>query len=201
MATASSTQQPAPERAQSPDNLVWIDLEMTGLDVNENVILQAALIVTTGNLDVLERYVVDVWQPAAALAGMVPFVREMHEKTGLLERVQKSDVDVRRAEQELLERVSGWCPYRPVLCGNTIHSDRKFIDAYMPALAGYLHYRMIDVSSLKVLSQLWYPGVRYDKPRTNQHDALFDIEQSIAELSFYRQKLFRPAEGQKLKVR
>ncbi len=201
MATASSAQQPAPERAQSPDNLVWIDLEMTGLDVNENVILQAALIVTTGNLDVLERYVVDVWQPEAALAGMVPFVREMHEKTGLLERVQKSNVDVRRAEQELLERVSGWCPYRPVLCGNTIHSDRKFIDAYMPALAGYLHYRMIDVSSLKVLSQLWYPGVRYDKPRTNQHDALFDIEQSIAELSFYRSKLFRPAEGHKLLAR
>lgn len=179
------------ERKQHPENLVWIDLEMTGLDAEKEVILQAALIVTDSELRPLESYCVDIWQSEAALAQMVPFVRQMHEGNGLLERVRKSRVEVRRAEQELLERISGWCPYRPVLCGNTIHSDRKFIAKYMPGLDAYLHYRMVDVSSLKVLAQLWYPKDGYQKPRGSQHDALFDIEQSIAELKHYRAKMFR----------
>src|SRR5690606_37305841 len=144
-----------PSRRQDPGNLVWIDLEMTGLDPEVDVILQAALIVTDRELQPLEEYVVDVWQPPAALESMVPFVRSMHETTGLLARLPKSTVDVRAAERHLLERVAGWCPYRPILCGNSIGSDRKFIDRYMPALAGYLHYRMLDVSSLKILAQLW----------------------------------------------
>src|SRR6478609_898929 len=168
-------------RKQDPSNLVWIDLEMTGLDPAEDVILQLGLIVTSPALVVLEQYVADVWQPEAALSRMVPFVQQMHEKTGLVERCRHSKHDVRKVEQEVMERVTGWCPYRPVLCGNTIHSDRKFIDRYMPSLAGYLHYRMVDVSSLKVLSQLWYPEAKYEKPKDAQHDALFDIEQSIAE--------------------
>lgn len=178
-------------RKQDSSNLVWIDLEMTGLDPAHEVILQAALIVTDAELKPLESYCVDVWQPEDALSTMVPFVQAMHEKNGLLERCRSSTVEVGRAEQEILERVSGWCPYRPVLCGNTIGSDRKFIDKYMPALSGYLHYRMVDVSSLKVLAGLWHPGAAYDKPRDAQHDALFDIEQSIAELAHYRKKLFR----------
>lgn len=179
------------ERKQHPENLAWIDLEMTGLDAEKEVILQAALIVTDSELRPLESYCVDIWQPESALAQMVPFVRQMHEGTGLLARVRQSKVEVRRAEQELLERISGWCPYRPVLCGNTIHSDRKFIAKYMPGLDAYLHYRMVDVSSLKVLAQLWYPKDSYQKPRGSQHDALFDIEQSIAELKHYRAKMFR----------
>jgi len=183
----------APRRQPSKSNLVWVDLEMTGLDPSVDVILQAALIVTTAELEPLESYVVDIWQPEQALAGMVPFVRSMHDKTGLLERVRASKTELRRAEQELLARVSGWCPHQPVLCGNTIHSDRKFLDRYMPALAGYLHYRMVDVSSLKVLVQLWYPTLVYDKPKGAEHDALFDIEQSIAELSHYRKHVLRPA--------
>lgn len=181
------------ERVQSPDNLVWIDLEMTGLDPASEVIVQAALIVTDAQLRPLESYCVDIWQPEAVLDKMVPFVREMHEKNGLLERVRGSHVETRRAEQELLARVSGWCPYQPVLCGNTIHSDRKFIDKYMPALGGYLHYRMVDVSSLKVLAALWYPSAAYQKPRGAQHDALFDIEQSISELAHYRKAMFQPS--------
>ena len=132
---------------------------------------------------------------------MVPFVREMHEKNGLLHRVRASRTEVGRAEQELLERVSGWCPYRPVLCGNTIRSDRKFIDKYMPALGGYLHYRMVDVSSLKVLSGLWYPDAGYRKPRSAQHDALFDIQQSIAELEHYRKTMFQGGVGGALRPR
>lgn len=178
-------------RKQHPDNLVWIDLEMTGLDPAHEVILQAALIVTDSELRPLESYCVDIWQPDSALDQMVPFVRQMHEGNGLIERVRKSKVEVRRAEQELLLRISGWCPYRPVLCGNTIHSDRKFIAKYMPGLDAYLHYRMVDVSSLKVLAGLWYPNDGYEKPRESQHDALFDIGQSIAELAHYRAKIFR----------
>jgi oligoribonuclease len=182
-----------PNRQQSKTNLVWMDLEMTGLDPSVDAILQAALIVTTAELQPLERYVVDLWQPDEVLGRMVPFVRGMHEKTGLIDRVRASKTEVRRAEQEILARVSGWCPHQPVLCGNTIHSDRKFIDRYMPALAGYLHYRMVDVSSLKVLAQLWYPTRVYDKPKSAEHDALFDIEQSIAELDHYRKAIFRPS--------
>lgn len=179
-------------RQQDSDNLVWIDLEMTGLDPDHHVILQAALIVTNRELEPLEEYVVDIWQPPSALGNMVPFVREMHERTGLLERVAASSIDLVEAERNLLERIAGWCPYRPVLCGNSIGSDRKFIDRYMPALAGYLHYRMVDVSSLKVLAKLWYgQGALYDKPKTLEHDALFDIRESIAELRHYRQGLFR----------
>ncbi|HSC89144.1 MAG TPA: oligoribonuclease [Polyangiaceae bacterium] len=180
-------------RRQDPSNLVWIDLEMTGLDPSHDVILQAALIVTDKHLNPLESFVTDIWQPQAALDAMVPFVREMHAKTGLLGRVASCRTEVRRAEQQLLERISGWCPYRPVLCGNTIHSDRKFLDAYMPALAGYLHYRMVDVSSLKVLAGLWLPSTQlYAKPEGGQHDALFDIQQSIAELAHYR-RVMMPA--------
>lgn len=183
----------AQKRTQDRTNLVWIDLEMTGLDPRTNVILQAALIVTDAELNPLESYCVDIWQPEAELDKMVPFVRNMHEKNGLIERVRASTVELGHAEQELLARISGWCPYRPVLCGNTIGSDRKFLDAYMPAVGGYLHYRMVDVSSLKVLAGLWYPDAQYDKPREAQHDALFDIEQSIAELSHYRKKMFKGA--------
>jgi oligoribonuclease len=178
-------------RKQDPSNLVWIDLEMTGLDPQQDVILQLGLIITTPALTVLERFVVDVWQPDSAFAQMVPFVRQMHEKTGLIERCRSSIHDVRKVEQEVMERVTAWCPYKPVLCGNTIHSDRKFIDRYMPSLAGYLHYRMVDVSSLKVLCQLWYPEAKYEKPKDAQHDALFDIEQSIAELGHYRATMLK----------
>jgi oligoribonuclease len=180
-----------PHRQQSTTNLVWMDLEMTGLDPAVDSILQAALIVTTAELEPLERYVVDIWQPEHMLERMVPFVRGMHEKTGLIERVRASKTELRRAEQEMLARVSGWCAYQPVLCGNTIHSDRKFLDRFMPALAGYLHYRMVDVSSLKVLVGLWYPTRAYDKPKGGEHDALFDIEQSIAELDHYRKNILR----------
>jgi oligoribonuclease len=179
------------ERKQHPDNLVWIDLEMTGLDPATEVILQAALIVTDAELRPLESYCVDIWQPESSLERMVPFVRQMHEDNGLVQRVRQSKIEVRRAEQELLERISGWCPYRPVLCGNTIHSDRKFIAKFMPGLDAYLHYRMVDVSSLKVLAGLWYPKQPYEKPRGSQHDALFDIQQSIAELAHYRANIFR----------
>jgi len=181
-----------PARTQNPSHLIWLDLEMTGLQVEAHVILQAALIVTDAELRPVEQFSCDVWQPEPELAKMVPFVREMHEQTGLLARVRQSKIDTHRAEQLLLEVVTGWCPYGAVLCGNSIWQDRKFIDRYMPGLAAYLTYRLLDVSSVKVLARTWYgQGAVYVKPTVGEHDALVDIQNSIAELAHYRRTLFR----------
>ncbi len=180
------------QRKQSPTNLVWLDLEMTGLDAQVNVILQAALITTSADLTPLEEFSVDIWQPEAALSTMTPFVREMHEKTGLIERVRRSKTELRRAEQQLLEIVSGWCPYGAVLCGNSIWQDRRFVDRYMPGLSGYLTYRLLDVSSIKVLAKTWYGQTAlYTKPSDGEHDALVDVRNSIKELAHYKKVLFR----------
>jgi oligoribonuclease len=186
-----STVPPTPRR-QATTNLVWLDLEMTGLDVESDVILQAALIITDAELQPLEQYACDIWQPDAELAKMNPFVRSMHEKTGLLERVKRSTTELRRAEQKLLEIVSGWCPYGAVLCGNSIWQDRRFVDRYMPGLSTYLTYRLLDVSSVKVLAKTWFgPTAVYAKPEAGEHDALIDVQNSIAELAHYRKTLFR----------
>jgi oligoribonuclease len=180
------------KRVQREGNLAWLDLEMTGLFADRDVILQAALIVTDSELTVLEEFCVDIWQPDAALAGMTPFVRDMHEKSGLLERVKKSKVDLGAVEQRLLERVAGFCPYPAVLCGNSIGQDKRFVERWMPGFAGYLSYRTIDVSSVKLLAKAWYgPTAVFDKPKDREHDALFDVRNSIAELAHYRKTLFR----------
>ena len=183
---------PTLERTRGANRLAWLDLEMTGLDPETDVILQAALIITDAELVPLEEFVCDIWQPEALLARMTPFVRDMHEKTGLIERVRASTIDVRNAEKRLLQRLAGWCEYPALLCGNTIAQDRKFIDRYMPGLAGYLHYRMLDVTSLKLLAGLWYgDGTVFEKPTVGAHDALVDIKNSIAELAHYRAALFK----------
>lgn len=185
-----------PQRTQHASNLVWLDLEMTGLEVESHVILQAALIITDAELRPLEQFACDIWQPESALAKMSPFVRDMHEKTGLLPRVQKSMTDIRRAEQQLLEIVGGWCPYGAVLCGNSVWQDRKFLDRYMPGLAAYLTYRLLDVSSVKVLARTWYgQSAVFAKPTQGEHDALIDIQNSIAELAFYRRSLFKGSQS------
>lgn len=185
-----------PTAIRSDKNLVWMDLEMTGLDPAKDVILQAALIITDENLRPLAHYSADIFQPESALATMSPFVRDMHESTGLTARVRASKTELFRAEQAILKLVSEHCSFGAVLCGNTIHSDRKFVDKYMPALAGYLHYRMVDVSSLKVLASLWLPSEkRYAKPEQGKHDAIFDVEQSIAELRHYRKVFMNLPEG------
>lgn len=184
------------QRRQSPNHLVWLDLEMTGLDPQTDVILQAALVITDADLQPLEELCMDVWQPAEALTKMVPFVRNMHEKTGLLPRLAKSKIDLRAAERKLMERVTGWCPYGAVLCGNSVHNDKAFVDRWMPALAGYLSYRLVDVSSFKVLARLWYgEGAVFEKSSEGEHDALVDIRNSIAELAHYRSLLMQPTPG------
>ncbi|HVY25295.1 MAG TPA: oligoribonuclease [Polyangiaceae bacterium] len=179
-------------RTQSSTNLAWLDLEMTGLDPQRDVILQAALIITDAQLNVLEEFVCDIWQPDEALERMVPFVKDMHETTGLTERVRKSKLDLLVAERKLMERVTGWCAYPAVLCGNTIGQDKRFVDQWMPGLSGYLSYRTIDVTSLKLLTKAWYgEEAVYDKPVKGEHDALVDIQNSIAELKHYRATVFK----------
>jgi len=188
----SNKMAPKLPRNPSPTNLAWLDLEMTGLSPTRDVILQAALIITNSELEVLEEYSCDIWQPEAELAKMTPFVRNMHQKNGLLERVRASTMDTMATERFLLERMSGWCTYPATLCGNTIGMDKRFVEAWMPGLNGFLHYRVVDVSSLKVLARLWYGDEAvYEKPKAGEHDAIVDIRNSIAELKHYRKELFR----------
>ena len=180
------------ERTQSADNLVWLDLEMTGLDPSRDAILQAGLIITSSKLEVLEEFACDIWQPESSLDSMVPFVRQMHETNGLLRRVRASTVDLAAAERAIMQRVAGWCSYPAVLCGNSIGQDKRFVEQHMAGLAGYLSYRVVDVSSLKVLARLWHGDAAvYKKSAEGAHDALVDIRRSILELAHYRATLFR----------
>jgi oligoribonuclease len=173
-------------------NLVWVDLEMTGLDPEVHCILQSAVVITDAKLNVLDSASSFIWQPDAELAKMSPFVSEMHSKSGLSAQVRSARNDVRDAEKQLLEVVTRWCPYPATLCGNSIWQDRRFIDRHMPGFAGYLHYRMVDVSTVKVLATRWYgEEALYKKPKAGEHDAVVDIKNSIDELKHYRATLFQ----------
>jgi len=178
--------------AKSAPVLAWIDLEMTGLEPEQHHILELALVLTDAELKPLAAPLnLVVWQPERHLEQMSPFVRKMHNDSGLLERVRTSPYDLRDVEQAVMGLLTQHAGYREArLCGNSIASDRKFIDCYMPQLAGYLHYRMIDVSTLKELSRWWYDA-EFPKPQDGKHTASFDIEQSIAELRFYREKILK----------
>jgi oligoribonuclease len=177
---------------QDAANLVWVDLEMTGLEPERHCIIQAAIAITDSKLNVLDTASSYIWQPDDQLAQMSPFVSEMHTKSGLLARVRTAKTDLRDAEKQFMNVVARWCPYPATLCGNSIWQDRRFIDKYMPAFAGYLHYRMVDVSAIKVLAQRWYGDeALYNKPKDGEHDAVFDIKNSIDELRHYRRTLFQ----------
>jgi len=179
-------------RKQDSTHLAWLDLEMTGLDAQHDVILQAAIVITNKDLEPLEEYACDIWQPENELARMTPFVRAMHEKNDLLTRVRRSQVDLAAAEAQLIERIAGWCAYPAVLCGNSVGTDKHFIDRWMPGLGRYLNYRIVDVSSLKLLARLWHgEAAVYVKPAAGEHDAVVDIKNSIAELQHYRTTLFK----------
>jgi oligoribonuclease len=179
-------------RKQSATNLVWIDLEMTGLDAQNDVILQAAQIITDQDLNPLDEYACVIWQPEAELQKMTPFVRDMHDQNGLIARVRNSLLDLAAAEKQLLERATAFCSYGAALCGNSVGFDKRFLDHYMPGLARYLGYRIVDVSSIKLLARLWYGETAvFDKPKQGAHDAMVDIQSSLAELRHYRKTLFR----------
>ena len=174
------------------DVLVWIDLEMTGLDPECCVIVEAAMILTDRELNpVGDSLNLAIWQPDSVLETMEPFVRDMHTQSGLLERIRKSDLSVAGAESQMMELVTKHCGYRTApLCGNTIGQDRRFLVKYMPHFEGFLHYRNIDVSTVKELG-LWWHKEKYIKPSAGKLTAMHDIQQSIEELKYFRSKIFR----------
>jgi oligoribonuclease len=176
------------------DHLVWLDLEMTGLDVERHVIVEIAAIVTDSDLKPLDDGIdIVIHQDAAALERMDDFVRKMHTKSGLLPEIAASEVSLEVAQARTLEYVRGYVPTPGTapLCGNSIGTDRRFLDRYMHELDTYLHYRSIDVSSLKELCRRWYPETYSKRPgKAEQHRALDDVRESIAELQFYRERLF-----------
>jgi oligoribonuclease len=177
------------------DYLVWLDLEMTGLDVERDAIVEIACIVTDSQLNALDDGVdIVVHQDADTVARMDDFVRRMHTKSGLLPLIPASDVTVAEAERRTLDYVRKHVstPRTTPLCGNSIGTDRRFLDRYMNELENFLHYRSIDVSSLKELCRRWYPDVYSKRPgKAEQHRALDDVRESIEELRFYRDELFR----------
>lgn len=174
------------------DRWVWVDLEMTGLDDAACVILQVAMVITDPNLKVLAEIDLPIWQPESSLSSMIPIVRSMHTKNNLLERVRTSEFSLSQAENELMKKLSQHVEYkRGVLAGNSMYVDRRFLQRYMPTFEGYLHYQQIDVSSIKLLSQSWYGARGRGPKRVSSHTALEDIKDSIEELRFYRENLFK----------
>ncbi len=174
--------------------LVWIDLEMTGLDPDVDVIVEIATIITDGSLEQVERGPdLVIAAPDSALDGMADVVRRMHTASGLLDEIRSVDRGVADAEAVTLEFVRAHVPDPALapLAGNTVHADRMFLRRYMPTLEAYLHYRNVDVSTLKELARRWRPQLLDEAPdKQERHRALDDIVESIEELRFYRNALF-----------
>ena len=192
---------PDPATAKSTgadDRLVWLDLEMTGLDLTRHTIVEIAVLVTDADLVSLDEGLdIVVHQPPEMLAAMDDFVRNMHTKSALLPAIEASTVPLADAGAQALAYVRSHVP-KPMtapLCGNSIGVDRRFLDKYLPELDAYVHYRNIDVSSLKELCRRWYPDVYKKRPSKREvHRALDDVHESIAELRYYREALLRPPE-------
>lgn len=180
------------------DRLVWIDCEMTGLDLDVDQLVEIAVVVTDFDLrPVDEGFQVVIRPDASALDNMGDFVTEMHRTSGLLDEIP-GGVSVAEAETQALEYIRRFVPVegKAPLAGNSIGTDRAFLARYMPRLDGWLHYRNVDVSSVKELSRRWYPRVYFNAPEKNGgHRALADILESIRELAYYREAVFVPAPG------
>ena len=179
------------EEIMSPDNLIWIDLEMTGLDCQTDRIIEIATIVTDSQLNLLaEGPMLAIHQPDAALAAMDDWNRKQHGESGLVARVQASTLNEREAEEQTLEFLRRHVPKgQSPMCGNSICQDRRFLARCMPELEAYFHYRNLDVSTIKELARRWYPNLK-SFGKTSTHLALQDIRDSIEELRFYRERLF-----------
>ncbi len=179
---------------RSKKHLVWIDCEMTGLDPAKNGLLEIATIITDYDLNIVARGpVVAIRQSEAKLAAMDGWNRRTHKQSGLLDRVREEGVTVAEAEQQTLKFVKRYCYARTApLCGNSIGQDKRFLVKYMPTLHDFLHYKIVDVSSIKVLVSEWYGGKVLSPSKKELHRALADIEESIEELKFYRTSVFVP---------
>lgn len=176
--------------------LVWIDLEMTGLDPDNDVILEIACIVTDGALsEVVEGPNLVINATPEQLNGMVEIVTEMHTKSGLIEEVPQSTMTVAQAERFVLEFIAEHVPEpgSAPLAGNSVHADRAFLRRYMPALNDFLHYRIVDVSTIKELARRWFPQAIENAPKKQgDHRALADVRESIEELRYFRDAVFQP---------
>ncbi|ACU97846.1 oligoribonuclease [Saccharomonospora viridis] len=181
------------------DRLVWIDCEMTGLDLAKDALIEIAVLVTDAELNVLGDGVdLVIHADDEALANMPDVVREMHARSGLTEEVRRSTMTLEEAERRALAYIREHVPEPKTapLAGNSIATDRGFIARDMPTLDSYLHYRMVDVSSIKELIRRWYPRIYYAKPEKGlAHRALADIKESIGELKYYRKTAFVPQPG------
>lgn len=176
-------------------NLIWIDLEMTGLDTENDTIIEIATIVTDKHLvELAEGPVLAIGQSQDTMEEMDEWNTRQHGESGLTERVLESDITARQAELATLEFLSGWVDAgASPMCGNSICQDRRFLAREMPELERFFHYRNLDVSTLKILATQWAPAVAAGFNKESLHRALSDIRDSIAELAWYRGELFDPA--------
>lgn len=174
-------------------NLIWIDLEMTGLDPDTDVIIEIATIVTDAHLNILaEGPVHAVHQPDSALAAMDDWNTNQHGKSGLTQRVKDSQISLEEAQAQTIEFLKQWVPAgKSPMCGNSICQDRRFLVRGMPKLERYFHYRNLDVSTVKELARRWRPEVAEGVKKSGAHLALDDIKDSIEELKHYRETFFR----------
>lgn len=182
--------------------LIWMDLEMTGLDPDVHTIVEIATLVTDDDLNIVaEGPDLVVFQPDDVLAHMDSFVTDMHTTSGLLELIKTSTVSLDDAMRQTLDfiKVHSPEPRKIPLCGNSIRTDRTFLARYMPDIENWLHYRCVDVSTVKELVKRWNPGLEHARPKTEgvSHRAMDDIRDSVAELRYYREKVFRPADEKK----
>lgn len=178
---------------QNPQNLIWIDLEMTGLDPDTDVIIEMATIVTDSQLNVLaEGPTLVIHQSDEVLANMNPWCIEQHGKSGLTQRVRDSRLSEAQAEAQTIAFLEQWVPAgASPMCGNSIGQDRRFLVRYMPRLEAFFHYRNLDVSTVKELAARWAPEVKDAFKKDSSHLALDDIRDSIAELRHYREHFIR----------
>ena len=187
-----------PNGHPSTDRIVWVDCEMTGLSLAADALVEIAVIVTDSELAPLDEGIdILIAPPQAALAQMGDFVRDMHTKSGLLEQLCDGTT-VADAQAQVMDYVRRWVPdaRKAPLAGNSVGTDKTFLERDMPELVEYLHYRVIDVSSIKELARRWYPRVYFASPtKQGGHRALADILESIDELRYYRATLFPPAPG------
>lgn len=189
--------------AQDVNNLIWVDLEMTGLDVSQHTILEMAMLITDKDLNVLGQWPageagVAIYQPDSALERMNDWSQTAHTGSGLVDRVRASSMTLKMAEEQALAFIWQYCPPpspdRKEACplaGNSVSRDRDFLRAYMPALEQYTSYRNVDVSTLKELVKRWYPEHQYVKSEIGKHGAMVDILASIDELRHYRARVFK----------
>lgn len=179
--------------AANADRIVWIDCEMTGLDLKTDALIEVAVVITDGQLDTLDEGIDLVIKPEpAALEQMGDFVREMHTTSGLINELDDG-ITMAEAEAQVLDYVKKWIPEprKAPLAGSSVGTDRAFLERDMPDLTEYLHYRIIDVSSIKELAKRWYPRAYFASPEKHGgHRALADIYESIHELRYYREVIF-----------